>query len=313
MVERGVRFVQIYHNNWDTHAQRRRPPARSVPRRRSAVLRADSRPEAARHARRHADHLGRRIRPHDLLARRPLGAELRPRSSPALLHDVDGRRRLQGRHASTARPTTSRTTSSKIPSTSATSTRRCSISLGFDHERFTLQAPGPRSEAHGRASRPRGPRGVIVKRSPCSAIHCGRTLSARCCRLELHGGVSPRSVRSRFATMRNHVLGFLLAASLLLSNSSPCRAATPSVARPEIAATQTDTKLPPSALPLRFVKHEHIALVGNSLAERMNLFGNFEALLHSRFPQLELVSPQLRAAMRCGGCSPAPQQLHNDR
>ena len=49
------------------------------------------------------------------------------------------------------------------------------------------------------------------------------------------------------------------------------------------------TKLPPSALPLRFVKHEHIALVGNSLAERMNLFGNFEALVHSRFPQLELV------------------------
>ena len=30
MVERGVRFVQIYHNNWDTHAQRRRPPARPV-------------------------------------------------------------------------------------------------------------------------------------------------------------------------------------------------------------------------------------------------------------------------------------------
>ena len=29
MVERGVRFVQIYHNNWDTHAQCRRPPARS--------------------------------------------------------------------------------------------------------------------------------------------------------------------------------------------------------------------------------------------------------------------------------------------
>ena len=32
-----------------------------------------------------------------------------------------------------------------------------------------------------------------------------------------------------------------------------------------------------------------IALVGGSLAERMNLFGNFESLLHSRFPKLELV------------------------
>ena len=38
-----------------------------------------------------------------------------------------------------------------------------------------------------------------------------------------------------------------------------------------------------------FVLHEHIAFVGNSLAERMNLFGNFETLLHTRFPQLELV------------------------
>jgi putative heme-binding domain-containing protein len=40
---------------------------------------------------------------------------------------------------------------------------------------------------------------------------------------------------------------------------------------------------------LEFVKHEHIALVGSSLAERMNLFGHFETLLHTRFPQLELV------------------------
>ena len=28
MVERGVRFVQIYHNNWDTHCQCRRPVCR---------------------------------------------------------------------------------------------------------------------------------------------------------------------------------------------------------------------------------------------------------------------------------------------
>jgi len=35
--------------------------------------------------------------------------------------------------------------------------------------------------------------------------------------------------------------------------------------------------------------HERIALVGNSLAERMNLYGHFESLLHSRFPNHELV------------------------
>lgn len=44
-----------------------------------------------------------------------------------------------------------------------------------------------------------------------------------------------------------------------------------------------------SSLPLRLDKQERIALVGNSLAERMSLFGNFEALLHSRFPQQELI------------------------
>src|SRR4051794_12350989 len=58
---------------------------------------------------------------------------------------------------------------------------------------------------------------------------------------------------------------------------------------PKIAAAAAENKIPPSALPLKFVEHEHIALVGNSLAERMNLFGNFEALLHTRFPKLELV------------------------
>ncbi len=36
-------------------------------------------------------------------------------------------------------------------------------------------------------------------------------------------------------------------------------------------------------------KSERIALVGGSLAERMNLFGYFEALLHTRFPDKELV------------------------
>ena len=47
--------------------------------------------------------------------------------------------------------------------------------------------------------------------------------------------------------------------------------------------------LPPSALPLELVKGERIAFVGNSTAERMSLFGHFEALLHVRFPEKELV------------------------
>lgn len=36
-------------------------------------------------------------------------------------------------------------------------------------------------------------------------------------------------------------------------------------------------------------KGERIAFIGNSLAERMNLFGHFETLLHTRFPDKELI------------------------
>jgi len=47
--------------------------------------------------------------------------------------------------------------------------------------------------------------------------------------------------------------------------------------------------LPASKLPLSFIPHERIAFVGNSTAERMNLFGNFETRLLLRFPKQELV------------------------
>ena len=58
-------------------------------------------PEAARPARRHAGHLGRRVRPH--ADRRTADARVerrqdqRPRPQPLRLHDVAGRRRRQGR------------------------------------------------------------------------------------------------------------------------------------------------------------------------------------------------------------------------
>jgi putative heme-binding domain-containing protein len=47
--------------------------------------------------------------------------------------------------------------------------------------------------------------------------------------------------------------------------------------------------LPASKLSLEFVKHERLALVGNSTGERMNLFGFFEAALHQGFPKQELI------------------------
>lgn len=47
--------------------------------------------------------------------------------------------------------------------------------------------------------------------------------------------------------------------------------------------------LPPSSLPLKFLRGERVAFLGNSTAERMNLFGHFETLLHTRFPDQQLI------------------------
>ena len=55
------------------------------------------------------------------------------------------------------------------------------------------------------------------------------------------------------------------------------------------AARPARPPLPASRLPLELLDGERIALVGNSTAERMNLFGHFETLLHQRFPGKHLV------------------------
>src|SRR5690242_11974026 len=43
-----------------------------------------------------------------------------------------------------------------------------------------------------------------------------------------------------------------------------------------------------AAEPLKLAKHDHVVIIGNTLAERMNHFGHFETLLHSRFPEHKL-------------------------
>ena len=40
---------------------------------------------------------------------------------------------------------------------------------------------------------------------------------------------------------------------------------------------------------LKLAKGDHVVLVGNTLAERLQQHGHFETFLHSRFPELELV------------------------
>ena len=71
MVERGVRFVQIYHNNWDTHgnvAGRLPDQCRDVDQACCGLIQ-DLKQRGP--VRRDAGHLGRRVRPDDLLAGRP--------------------------------------------------------------------------------------------------------------------------------------------------------------------------------------------------------------------------------------------------
>ena len=88
LVERGVRFVQLYHWGWDHHgAATRRSADLGFKRCREidqpiAALLTDL--KAARPARRHAGRLGRRVRPHADAreSRRPGDAAHRARSSP---------------------------------------------------------------------------------------------------------------------------------------------------------------------------------------------------------------------------------------
>ncbi len=100
LVERGVRFVQLYHRGWDTHGasfgediveklphlcRRDRPPVYAP---------ADG-SQAARPARRDAGRLGRRVRA-DADERGPQRLEVpRPRPSSSRVHDVARRRRHQ--------------------------------------------------------------------------------------------------------------------------------------------------------------------------------------------------------------------------
>ena len=69
LVERGVRFVQLYHWGWDSHGTGTDDDLlTALPEHcketDQAGRRADQGSEAARPARRDAGHLGRRVRPH---------------------------------------------------------------------------------------------------------------------------------------------------------------------------------------------------------------------------------------------------------
>ena len=71
LAERGVRFIQLYHRDWDHHGGVKEDIALQGRGGGPADRGADHGSEAARHARRHAGRLGRRVRPHaDVAGRR---------------------------------------------------------------------------------------------------------------------------------------------------------------------------------------------------------------------------------------------------
>ena len=96
LVERGVRFVQIYcgaGSKWDAHSDIESEPRQDLPRDGPAGRRPAQGPQAPRSAGRDAGRLGRRVRPHADVRERQ-----RPRPQSLRLHHVDGRRRRQGGH-----------------------------------------------------------------------------------------------------------------------------------------------------------------------------------------------------------------------
>ena len=119
LVERGVRFVQLYHWGWDHHGDAAGDDivehCQALPGDRPGrSARSDQGPQAARPARRHAGRLGRRVRPHaDERGARRLEAA-RPRSSSRTRSRSGWPAAASSRASPSARPTSSATTSSRI-------------------------------------------------------------------------------------------------------------------------------------------------------------------------------------------------------
>ena len=86
LLERGVRFVQVWHGDgqpWDSHDDIEINHRRLASECDQADRRAADRSEAARHARRNAGHLGRRIRPHADRRTADAGLQRRAKSTAA--------------------------------------------------------------------------------------------------------------------------------------------------------------------------------------------------------------------------------------
>ena len=128
LAERGVRFIQLYHQGWDQHGNLPggiRQQCRETDQGAAALL-IDLKQRGLLD-----DTLviwGGEFGRTNYSQGKLTPDRLRPRPPPALLHRLDGRRRRQAGHQLRRRPTTSATTSPRTRSTSTTSTRRSSTS-----------------------------------------------------------------------------------------------------------------------------------------------------------------------------------------
>ena len=127
LIERGVRFVQLYHGDvqpWDAHdhiaENHARWPASAIGP--SRALLTDLKQRGL--LRRDAGALRRRVRPHPGRRDGQRQARRRPRPQPLGIHRLAGRRRRPGRPRPRRRPTNSATRPSRSPCTSTTCTPR---------------------------------------------------------------------------------------------------------------------------------------------------------------------------------------------
>ena len=139
LIERGVRFVQLFHEAWDQHGNLTKRRQEERRRHRPGQRRPGQRSEAARPARRHAGHLGRRIRPH--ADGRRAGNDGRDHHNRCFTMWLAGGGIKRG-HTSTARPTNWASTSPTTRSTSTICNATLLHLLGLDHNALTYRFQG---------------------------------------------------------------------------------------------------------------------------------------------------------------------------
>ncbi len=94
-------------------------------------------------------------------------------------------------------------------------------------------------------------------------------------------------LRSALPTARPFWISAILIGLMTITNGRADDV--PGKALLKVEARPPRPELKPATLPLTFFEGERIAMVGNLLATKMNLFGHFETRLHLRFPQKKLV------------------------